>query len=72
METTISFIKNGVRVLHRASRGEYSFANPNVVEMSSSVFSNDYDSFGCDKYRLLEDKRKIASDLRRSFEKITN
>ena len=71
MGTVIRFIKNGAEVLHSASRGDYYSINPAILEMKEEIFWNNCPPFLADRKHLAEDKRRISSDVARSFLKVT-
>ena len=63
------FIKNGASTFRAASQGRYRQNSDAVSEIRKEIMEKDRDRTD-DKKNLMEDRKNVEGDVRRSFEEI--
>lgn len=64
------FIENGISVFSDASGGRYINSFPEIETMKSEIFSKGTGSFTEDKSNFVNDRKMIASDVRKVLSEI--
>lgn len=63
------FIKNGASTFSKASQGSYKQNSGTISEIRKEIMGRNRDRSD-DKRNLMEDRRKIEGDVRKSFDEI--
>lgn len=69
---TIEFIKNGFFVFSGSAKGKYDVQAKGIDILRSEFLNRESNSYATDKKNLNEDKKAIASDIRKSFNKVVS
>ena len=69
VKSVVHFVKNGAKVLHDASRGEYREESDAITRMKEELFVDS--SAMNDKAKLNQDRKAVGEDVRRAWNKLT-
>jgi hypothetical protein len=60
----------GINTFSAAAFGNYNSSDEAILELGNNLFSEKSRTFRDDKIQLLNDKKKIASDMRTAFNRV--
>ena len=70
MSKLVDYLIAGFNHLSSSSRGEYNERTESIKEIRREMLEGEGNSFKGDKENLMNDKRRISSDVKKSFDKI--